>query len=392
MDVSKRIKRIMTPPIAELVDEADKLRKEGKDVLNFGQGVSGLDTPEAVLNKIAEILKSPFLSKYTPDAGIYELRAEVSEKFRKYNYVMYEPENEIIITVGASSAFLGAIAAIADVGDEIILPAPYYFDHEFTVKLVGCIPLEIPMDENNNYLIDVDFMEKRITKRTKAIVIVSPNNPTGAVLPEKNLREIADFAIKNNLYIISDETYDFLVYDDIPHFSIASIPEVWDRTITIGSFSKAFALAGWRVGYVAAPSEIISEILKVQDATVICAPVISQMAALFALRSNLTFLDYYKKLLKRNRDYVLSRLDEIPDLSYVTPKGAFYVFPKYEIPIKSRDFAFKILNEHNLLVLPGSAFGDFGEYHLRLSFGSQTYEELEEGLNRLQNAFKEIRK
>jgi len=386
------VKNVSSPPIVELVNLAFKLEKEGEDILSFGQGISGLETPEHVLNKISEQLKNPALTKYSPDQGFFELRAELAEKLRRYNRIEYDPEKEITITIGASSAFLGATMVVADPGDKIILPSPYYFDHEFTVKLIGSIPIEFPMNEENNYFLDFDKLEKSIDDKTKAIVVVSPNNPTGIVWPERHLREIADFAIKRDLYIITDETYDFLVYDDIPHFSIASIPEAWDKTITIGSFSKAFALAGWRVGYIAAPEDIMKEIIKVQDAVVICAPVISQLAALFALRGELTFLDYYNKMLKRNRDYVISRLDEIPNITYVKPKGAFYIFPRYSGNIPSRDLAFKILKEYKLLVLPGSAFGRYGEYHLRITFGSQTYEELEVGMDRLKDALTNLLK
>jgi aspartate/methionine/tyrosine aminotransferase len=272
-------------------------------------------------------------------------------------------------------------------GDEVIIPDPTYTSYREAIRLAGCEPIYAPLDESNGWSFDINSLAKLITSKTKAIFYCNPNNPTGTVYTKEQLLQLAELAQQNNLFIISDEVYKDFIYDDLPYFSLGQVLRYRKIFIRIFSFSKAYAMTGWRVGYVHSDASVIKEIMKVHDCLVTCAPVVSQYAAMGALEMGAEWLNYFKQEYAKRRDLICSYLDKLSDhLSYTRPNSAYFVMPKYKGEKTSFATAVDILDQVKLAVVPGSAFGPAGEYHLRLSFGRKE-EDITEGLNRLEQYF-----
>ena len=271
------------------------------------------------------------------------------------------------------AGLLYSMLTLVNPGDEVILPSPYFSSYGEQVSIAGGIAVPVPMieDKKTGYRLDVVNIKKAITKKTKAVVINNPQNPTGAVFLEEDLRSLAEILYETKIYVITDEVYDFLIYDDTSYFNIASIKKLWPRVIRCCSLSKKYGMMGWRIGFLHTNKKLLMHILKIHDANIVCAPHISQEAAIAALTGPQGVVNNHRKWLKRNRDIICKRLDNLPDLfSYVKPCGTYYVFPRYNLPINSIEFAKKLLYEAAVVTVPGIGFGPEGEYHLRLSFGS----------------------
>lgn len=393
-NISKRVRKIVISPIKEMSILADDFQeKTEEEIISFGQGIPYFDTPDYIKKEIVNSLKNKTTAKYTLEPGIPELRELIAKNLsfsKKISGV--QSKKEIMVTTGCQEAVACALSSVIDEGDEVLLFSPGFASHiEQTIQFGG-VPKFVPLIEKEGWRLDIAELEKKVTRKTKAILFSNPSNPTGLVLSEKEVRALADFAKAHDLIIISDETYDFLTYDGKKHFSPASIKEVRDRVILCCSFSKKYALTGYRVGYAFADSGIIDHMLKVHDALTICAPAISQEAAIAALSGPQTSVTEFIKGFDFNRSLMLKFLDQMADVfEYQKPMGAYYIFAKYKIPnINSFDLALKILHEAKVITIPGAAFGPTGENHLRFSFACSP-SEIKEGFKRLINWSKKFK-
>jgi aminotransferase len=323
---------------------------------------------------------------YTSNQGLPQLRKELSNYLESHCKLSYNPETEILITVGVSEGLDLALRAILNPGDEVILPDPCYVAYPACIYLAGGIPIPIPTTENNNFKIKAEDIEQRITPKTKAILIGYPSNPTGAVLSKQDLIQIAELAKRNDLLVISDEIYGQLVYGIEPT-CFASVPGMKENTILLNGFSKSYAMTGWRIGYAAANPEIIGAMNKIHQYTILCAPIMGQEAAIEALKSNTNDVEEMVAEYDQRRRFMVKRLRDI-GLSCFEPEGAFYAFPSIKITgMTSEEFAEKLLFEEKVAVIHGSAFGQGGEGYIRCCYAT-SLPEIEEALNRMSKFIK----
>ena len=382
--ISKRVKNVPFSGIRKFFE----LVQETEGVVSLGVGEPDFPTPEPIKDAGIRAIESDWTS-YTSNYGILELREKISEKLKKENNITANPKSEILITTGTSESLDLAVRAILNPGEEIIMPEPSYVAYGPTIWFASGIPVSIPTTEENEFTVQPEDIEKKITKKTKAIIIASPNNPTGSIIRKKELEEIADLAVEHNLIIISDEIYEKLIYDDEKHQSIASFNGMDARTITINGFSKSHAFTGWRIGYACANSEIIEAMMKIHQYAMLCAPSISQHALLKAFDCE----DYVKDMVKaydRRRRLLVAGLNDIPKISCIMPKGAFYVFPNIkETKMNSEEFAEKLLKGAGVAVVPGSVFGESGEGYIRCSY-SVARETIGEALERIENFIEKL--
>lgn len=350
------------------------------DVISLGIGEPDFDTPEPVLKAgISALQKGE--THYTSNSGILELREEVADYLSRKYSVGYDPLREVIITVGVSEALYLALTAVINPGEEIIIPTPCFVSYQAEVILAGGVPVEVPGTLKNDFQPDPDQIADAITPRTKAIFLGYPNNPTGAVASKENLLAVARLAIEHDLLVISDEIYENLVYD-VEHICFASLPGMKERTITLGGFSKSHAMTGWRVGYAAAPAEILAGLVRIHQYTIMSAPTMSQYAALSALTDADREAEQMRLKYNRRRELIVPALNEI-GLTCFEPKGAFYAFPKITLEsMDDEDFARLLLEEEKVAVVPGSAFGSGGEGFIRCSYAT-SYEQIEAALEKI---------
>ena len=355
------------------------------DVISLGIGEPDFTTPEPILEAGIEALRKGE-THYTSNAGIYELREAISDLLEEKYQVQYDPADEVVISVGVSEALYLSLTAVINPGEEIIIPTPCFVSYQAEVILAGGVPVEVPGSLENQFQPEPELIEAAITPKTKAIFIGFPNNPTGAVATRENLLAISKIAEKHDLLVISDEIYDSLVYG-VEHVCFASLPGMKERTITLGGFSKSYAMTGWRVGYAAAPAEILQGLVRVHQYTVMSAPSMSQLAALAAVRQGADHAEEMRLEYDRRRQLIVKRLNEI-GLETFEPQGAFYAFPK--ITCTGLDdvlFANNLLEEEKVAVVPGSAFGSGGEGFVRCSYATQ-YEKIEQALEHIESFVK----
>ncbi len=342
--------------------------------VSLGQGVPSFATPPHVVDAVCRALReSASAGKYSLQPGMRELRQVVAERLAEEKGLAANPETEIVITVGGMEALLCAVLALCDRGDEVVIPEPFYPSHVEQVLLAEAKPAFAPL-RRADWSLDPDAVAAAITERTKAIIINSPHNPTGAVFAQDDLLAVADIALRYGLTVICDDTYDALAYDG-PAFSLASLPELRDRLVAVGSFSKRYALTGWRVGFAFAPEPIMAQMLKIHDCTAICAPTPAQIAALASLTGPQHVYRDFKKALSGRRDLILQRLDAMsPLISYARPSGAFYVMARYTLDVTPMEVATRLIREAHLITIPGDSFGPGGAQSLRLSYGAEAAE------------------
>ncbi|MCC6013869.1 MAG: pyridoxal phosphate-dependent aminotransferase [Candidatus Verstraetearchaeota archaeon] len=383
--------------IAKVLDEIEEsgIRKlfeiasKEKDIISLGIGEPDFDTPNHIKEYAIEALNKGY-THYTPNIGLKILRDAISEKLKKENNINADPDSNIMITIGGNQAFFLALSTFINPGDEVIIPSPYFVTHAAATKLVGGKVIEVKTSIENEFKIIPDDIKKLITKKTKCIIINTPNNPTGSVYGRKEIEEIFDIANEYKIKIISDEVYEKLIYDG-EHISIASLDKNLDFVISVFSFSKSYAMTGWRIGYVVADSNTISKMVKFQMYLATCANSFAQYAAAMALRDSRSnqYIEYMKNEYKKRRDYVLKRLNEINGFISYKPKGAFYIFPK--IFIDDNIFSERILKEAKVAVVPGSAFGTYGKNHIRISYAT-SIENLEKAFDRIEKFMKLLNK
>lgn len=350
------------------------------DVISLGIGEPDFTTPDSILEAGIHSLREGE-THYTSNAGIYALREVVVEQLQKLYDVSYDPAGEIVITVGVSEALYLAMNAILEPGDEVIIPSPCFVAYQAEVTLAGGVPVELPSRVDENFQLRPAKLEEAITPRTKAIFIGYPNNPTGAVASREVLLEVARIAEKHDLVVISDEIYDRLVYG-VEHVCFAALPGMKARTITLGGFSKNYAMTGWRVGYACAPADLLVGLNRIHQFTIMSAPTTAQIAAIEAIQNGEEYVEAMRTEYNRRRELIVNGLNQL-GLPTFEPKGAFYAFPSIAPSGMDDDtFSMKLLDEEQVAVVPGSAFGAGGEGFVRCSYAT-AYEKLEEALERL---------
>lgn len=376
---------------------ADQFQRKTKtNIVSFGQGIPYFDTPPYIKKGIRKAIGEKDTSKYTLEPGIPELRELIARDLQeRKNVKRINPEKEIMVTVGCQEAVYCAMASVIDPGDEVIILSPGFASYVEQVLQLNGVPKFAALTEEEGWRLDTKKIEELITKKTKVIIFSNPSNPTGTVLSEKEVKDLFKIAKKHDLIIITDETYDFLTYDNVKHVSPVSLLGAKERVILCGSFSKKFALTGYRVGFAFSDSGIIDHMLKIHDALAICAPAISQKAAICALKgknnSKASIFEFIKKL-TLNRDLMCKELDSLKDFfEYQIPKGAYYILAKYKFSkANSFDLVLNILHEAKVITIPGSAFGKGGENHVRFSFACSP-EEIKEGFKRIRNWLKKYK-
>ncbi len=388
MKLSERVLKMSPSPTMAITSKAKELRAKGIDVIGFGAGEPDFDTPEHVKEAAKEAIDMGF-TKYTPPAGIPELRQAVARKLRDENGIDYEPE-QVVITDGAKQALFNLMLSVIDEGDEVIIPAPYWVTYPEQVKFAGGKPVFVETKEVKNFTLTVEDIEPAVTEKTKLLILCTPHNPTGAVIPKEELEKIGKFCAERGILIASDECYEKLTYDGFKHTSIASLSdEIKEITITVNALSKTFAMTGWRVGYAAGPKEIIDAMIKINSQSISNVNSIAQKAAVAALIKPKDFLKEWITAYDERRRYMVERLNEIPGVSCIMPRGAFYAFPNVKELLEKGgfkddfDLADYLLERGKIAVVPGTAFGAPG--YLRLSYAT-SMENIEEGLKRFKEA------
>lgn len=360
---------------------------ETPGTISLGQGVVHYGPPRSALEAIPEFLGAFPHHRYVPDAGLPELRKAFEGKLRTENGIDAPHERRIYVTAGANQAFLNAILAICDPGDEVILLVPYYFNHEMAIRLASAVPVGVPTDRRLQP--DLAAIEAAITKRTRAVVTVSPNNPTGAVYPAETLSAIHGLCRERGIYHISDEAYEYFTYEGARHFSPGSLGG--EHAISLFSFSKAYGMASWRVGVLVAPEHLHDGLMKIQDTVVVCAPAISQFVALGSLREGRSYCNSHLPVLSRVRGEIFARLSDIPGLVTVPPAlGAFYLFAGVNTDTPAIRLTERLVREHKVAVIPGETFGATAGCWLRIAYGSLRGETVVEGIDRLVNGLRSI--
>lgn len=353
------------------IHEMTRLSKEIEDVAFLSWARPTSDTPEHIKEAAISAIKDGLVGGYSETSGLLPLREEIAAKLKSFNDIAADP-SEVIVTVGAIEGLSAAVMAIIDPGDEVILPTPTYSTHIRQVDIASGKPVLVPTVESEGFALDIEGIKKAITPRTKAVLYCNPSNPTGTVFPEDQLRQLAEIALENDLVVITDEAYEYFVFDDNKHFSIGSIPEMRKNVVSCYTFTKTYAMTGWRIGYLHADKELIPQIAKAHIPFAICAPVVSQYAALAALRGSQSCVTDFGAHYLKTRNLMCERLDNMNGVfEYWKPGGSYLMFPKILEEDGSKDsisFCVKLLREAKVSTTPGIAFGPTGEGHLRLSF------------------------
>jgi aspartate aminotransferase len=382
-EIAERISTISVSSTMKVAADADRLRREGVDVVDFGAGEPDFPTPENIKKAAIQALASNF-TKYTNTAGVQELRQAICDRHRLDFGTEYSVA-ECMVTVGGKHAIFNLIQALINPGDEVIIPVPYWVTYKDVVNYAGGVCVFVDTDEATGFEVTAALIERRITPRTKLIIINSPSNPSGAVLSPENLRKIFDLASRHDVFLLTDECYCQFLYDDKP-FSIAAVPGAKEKVVVAGSLSKTYSMTGWRIGFALAPAAIINAMTKLQSHSTSNPTSIAQKAAIEAMVGPQDSVPEMLAEYRRRRDFVVSRLRQIPGVSIVTPKGAFYAYPNISVAYRvggiknSLDFAAQLLEQAHVAVVPGEAFGT--KDHVRISYAT-SMQELERGLDRL---------
>ena len=360
-----------------------------KDAISLGVGEPDFDTPWHIRDEGIYALEKG-RTFYTSNAGLRDLRQEISAYIQRTQGIHYNPDNEILVTVGGSEAIDIGVRAVINAGDEVIIPQPSYVSYEPCAVLAGAKPVIIDLKAENEFRLQPQELLNAITEKTKVLILPYPNNPTGAIMEREDLEKIAKIAIDKDILVMSDEIYSALTYKD-KHISIASIEGMKERTILINGFSKAYAMTGWRLGYSCAPKDITAQMTKIHQFAIMCAPTTSQYAAVSALKNGDADVEEMRKSYNQRRRFLMNAFNKM-GLECFEPYGAFYVFPCIkEFNMTSEEFATKLLMEEKVAVVPGTAFGACGEGYLRISY-AYSLENLKEAVGRIENFIKKLRK
>lgn len=386
---AERMKTIPFSGIRRVFEAAGRLEAEGKRVIHFEIGRPDFDTPVHIKEAAKKALDDGKVA-YTSNWGIIELREAIAAKMAMANNVHADPKTEVIVALGANEAMFMALMSTLNPGDEVLVPDPTWSYYLYCVQMTGAQPVSVPLREEQGFLLDPEDVRAHITPCTRMLVVNTPHNPTGTTLGLKTLEELAEIAIEHDLLVLSDEIYEKLIYDDAKHYSIASLPGMWERTFTVNGFSKAFAMTGWRLGYLVGPQNLISAAIRVHQYTTTCANSFAQYGALAALEGPQECVQEMVAEFDRRRRLIVSGLEVIEGLSCTYPQGAFYVFPSVKaLGLSSDAFAEFLLSRGHVATVPGSGFGAHGEGHIRIAY-STSYDDIEEGLERIKEVMRQL--
>jgi len=361
---------------------------EMKDAISLGVGEPDFDTPWHIRDEGIYALQKGH-TFYTSNSGLKELKQEICNYIFKTQGVTYNSNNEVMVTVGGSEAIDIAFRAILNEGDEVLIPEPSYVSYTPCAILAGGTPVSIPLKAENNFKLTAEEILEKVTDKTKVLVLPFPNNPTGAILEKSDLEKIAKVVIEKDLYVLSDEIYGGLTYSG-KHVSIAGLDGMKERTVLINGFSKSYAMTGWRLGYALAPQKILSQMLKIHQFAIMCAPTVSQYAAIEALKNGENDVEMMKESYNQRRRFLLHAFKEM-NLPCFEPNGAFYVFPCIkEFNMTSEEFATRFLKEEKVATVPGTAFGESGEGFIRISY-AYSIDTLRTAMERLSRFIKKLR-
>jgi aspartate/methionine/tyrosine aminotransferase len=373
-------------PIVPIVGD---IIRQVPGTISLGQGVVHYPPPPAVIDAVRASLERPAINEYQDGNGLRALIDRIARKLHSENGIDVGRGGRVMVTAGANMAFMHAVTAITEPRDEIILPAPFYFNHEMAIQIAGCRAVVVPTDDR--YQLRLDAIEAAVTARTRAVVTISPNNPSGAVFSEPSLREVNALCRRRGLYHITDETYEYFTYGEARHVSPASFAGAMDHTISLYSLSKAYGLAGWRIGYMVYPDRLAPAMLKSQDTVLICPPVISQMAALAAIEVGRAYCEPFVRELAETRGVVLEALRGLGPLARVPPAdGAFYCLLNMDTDIDPMVLTERLIREHRVAVMPGPPFGLTAGCYFRVAFGALQRETVAEGIGRLVTGLRAI--
>ncbi len=382
--IAKKITQVQPSGIRKFFDIASEM----DDVISLGVGEPDFDTPWRIREEGIFSLERG-RTFYTSNAGLQELRDEICRYLERKIHVSYDPKKETMVSVGGSEAIDVAMRCMLDPGDEVLIPQPCYVSYVPCAIMADGVPVVVELKNENQFKLTVEDMEKKVTERTKILVMPFPNNPTGSIMTREDLEPVAEFVKEHDLYVISDEIYSELSYNG-EHVSIASLPGMRERTIVINGFSKGFAMTGWRLGYCCGPEEILKQMIKLHQFAIMCAPTNSQYAAVEGLRSCDEDVEEMRRAYNQRRRFLMYEFDRM-GLACFEPYGAFYVFPSIEeFQMSSDEFATRLLKEERVAVVPGSAFGECGEGFLRISY-AYSLEDLKTALGRLEHFIRRLR-
>ncbi|MBN2283197.1 MAG: pyridoxal phosphate-dependent aminotransferase [Deltaproteobacteria bacterium] len=392
MKLAERVQRIQPSATLAITARANALKAEGKDIIGFGAGEPDFDTPMNIKRAAIDAIHQGF-TKYTPVAGTDELREAIAEKFRRDNNLVYR-KSQIVVSCGAKHSLANLSQVLFERGDEVIIPAPYWVSYPDIVCLSDAEPVIVKTDETTNFKMTPGQLSESITKRTKALILNSPSNPTGAVYTRDELAALAEIVLEHDMVVISDDIYEHILYDDVPFCTIANISEeMKEKTIVVNGVSKTYAMTGWRIGYAAGPEEIMSQVAKVQSQNTSNPSSIAQKAALEAIRGGQDTVGIMVSEFQKRRDYIVAALNDIEGISCTMPAGAFYVFPTVSglygrsfrgtSITNSTELAAWLLDDALVAVVPGAAFGS--DAHMRLSYAA-SMAHIERGMERISDA------
>ncbi|MCX5668344.1 MAG: pyridoxal phosphate-dependent aminotransferase [Candidatus Omnitrophica bacterium] len=381
MKLAKRVSDIGESVTLEITSKAKSMAKEGIDVVSFAAGEPDFDTPDFIKQAAIKAINEGF-TKYTPSSGMLELREAISRKFKQDNNLDYSPA-QIVVSNGAKHSLYNIFQAICEKGDEVIIPAPYWLSYPAMVNLAEAKSVFVNTDLKNNFKVTEKGLASKITKNTKCLILNSPSNPTGSLYGLEELKMIAALAVKHKFFVISDEIYEKLVYDNKPYVSIGSLgPDIHGLTITVNGVSKSYSMTGWRIGYAAGPIDIMKAIANVQSHATSNPCSISQKATLAGLESDQKFILDMRAEFQKRRDLMVSRLNKMKNISCIKPEGAFYVFCDISnLKESSAKIANRLLDEAKVAVIPGEPFG--ADSFIRLSFAT-SMAVIEKGMDRLE--------
>ncbi len=376
--LSSRMQAVQSP----LISIVGELIRSNPGTISLGQGVVYYPPPPEAIAFLSKFLEEPENHKYKPVQGIAPLLSAIEAKLKAENGIEINGQNCIVVTAGSNMGFMNAILAITSPGDEIIIQTPYYFNHEMAITIASCRPVLVATDEN--YQLRPEAIAQAITEKTRAVVTISPNNPTGAVYSQEALREVNQICQDRGIYHISDEAYEYFTYNGVKHVSPGALPQSSEYTISLYSLSKAYGFASWRIGYMVIPEHLLSEVMKIQDTILICPPVISQYAALGALQAGVGYCKEKISAIASVRQLVLDALKRLEGLCTIAPAdGAFYFLLKVHTKLDAFELVERLLREHRVAVMPGTTFGIDDGCYLRVAYGALQKETVAEGIERL---------
>ncbi len=386
---AKRMDCLPFSGIRAVMEKATKMQQAGQKIIHLEIGRPDFDTPKKIKDAAYESLNQGHVF-YTSNYGTLQIRKEIAKWENEHHNTEYDA-SEVLVTVGVGEATYASMAAFLEEGDEVLVPNPVWLNYIHVPSSLGATPVTYSLKEANNYQIDFEELESKITDRTKMIVVVNPSNPTGGVFSRETLEKLSKIAIKYDLLVVSDEIYSQLVYDGTEHVSIASLPGMKERTITLGGFSKAYSMTGWRLGYMCAPAGIISACVRVHQYTITCAASFVQDAAVVALNDCADDVEAMRQEYQRRKDFMVKALNDIEGISCNNPQGAFYIFVNIKsLGMSSMEVAEYLLDNAGVALVPGSAFGSEGEGYLRISYAC-SYEDLQEAAKKIADAIAKLR-